>query len=96
MSRTIVMRELKTGGFSPCVAKEENVGKRRCNHVPSNLSFKLKRDKLGTRLERVVIPQEFLDMAKKDKVKFAASLVDTLEPVNKQKADKVVKQLREL
>lgn len=95
-TKTTVIRELKTGGFSPCAAKEENVGKRRCNHIPSDVSFKLKTDKLGKSLKEVTIPQEFIDMAKKDKVKFATSLVDTLEPISQAKADKAIKELRNL
>lgn len=94
--KTVTMRERKDGGFSPCVAKEENVGKRRCNHIPGNVSFKLKTDKLGKSLTEVKIPQDFIDMAKKDKVKFATSLVDTLEPISKAKAEKAIKELRNL
>lgn len=94
--KSTVIRELKTGGYSPCAAKEENVGKRKCKHIPDSVSFELKKDKLGKHLEEITIPQDFVDMPKKDKVKFATSLVDTLEPISKQKANSVVNKLREL
>lgn len=33
MKKVGVLRPLKTGGYSLCYAAEENVGKRKCNHI---------------------------------------------------------------
>ena len=41
---TGVIRTRKDGGCSICRASEENVGKRRCNHVLDNAEIKIRKD----------------------------------------------------
>lgn len=40
-----VMRTCKGGGCTMCNASEENVGKRRCNHILDNASIEVRREK---------------------------------------------------
>ena len=93
---TAVLRERKDGGYSPCKAKEEDVGKRKCCHVPGTVSFELKVNEIDKHLKEVIVPKDFTDMQHKDKVKFVSEVAKTLKPAKKELLDEAIEKLRSL
>ena len=97
MTTAVIMRPLADGsGFSPCFASEENVGKRRCKHAHSTVNFNVQIEKDGSRVTEVKVPKEYLTMSKKDKEVIVAKFIDTLKPIDKATADRVIAQLQNM
>lgn len=96
-SQAVVMRPLADGsGFSACYASEENVGKRRCKHAHSTVNFNVQIEKSGSRVTEVKVPQEFISMPKKDKEAVVNKFIDTMRPIDKATADRVIAQLQKM
>lgn len=92
---TVVMRQTSEGDFSPCAAAEENVGKRRCNHLPGDSNkFEVQINKIDGRVKEVVISEDYNELDKRDKVTVVKKFVSTLEPISKKDLDLVLKELR--
>lgn len=97
MSKNVVMRELKDGsGFSACNASEENVGKRRCNHKHSSVSFNVQINKIDNKLQEVVVSEEYNKLDKRDKKAVVKAFVESLTPIDKETADFVLDKLRNM
>lgn len=95
-SSTVIMRELKTGGYSPCHAKEENIGKRRCNHIHSSVTFNVQVNKIDSRVQEVVISDDYDKLDKRDKEKVVKTFISSLQPIDESKADSILEQLRDM
>lgn len=94
---TTVMRELADGsGFSPCSASDENVGKRRCNHIPSSVKFTVQVNKIGPRVNDIVISDDYAKLDKRDKQQVVKKFVKSLAPIDKDTADNIISQLRDM
>lgn len=92
-SQTKVVRERKDGGYSPCSATEENVGKRRCAHVHGGTSFKVEINKLGPKLEEIVISEDYEKLEKRDKEEIVKKFISTLEPIDQKTLNRVLADL---
>lgn len=93
---TRVMRPTKDGGVSYCSSSEENVGKRRCNHVPGDVKFNVEVNKLSHGLTEVVISDEYNDLDEDNRVEVIKEFVSTLEPISKKKLNTVLSQLSKM
>ena len=94
---TAVMRPLKDGsGFSVCQAEEENVGKKRCKHSYSEVSFKVKITKVDSRIKDIEVSDEYNKLDKRDKQTVVKTFVENLEPVSKDVAANILAKLRTL
>lgn len=91
----VVMRPLKDGsGYSPCSASEENVGKRRCNHVHSSVSFNVKVEKVGSRIEEITVSDDYDKLDKRDKTVVVEKFIQSLPEIDQNTADSILSQLR--
>ena len=96
-SSTVVMRELKDGsGYSECRSSEENVGKRRCNHVHSSVSFNVQVNKVGPRVKEVIVSDDYNKLEKRDKETVVKTFISSLTPINEDKAESILEQLRKM
>lgn len=96
-TKEVVMRPLKDGsGFSPCSASEENVGKRRCNHTASSVSFNVKVNKLGRSVQEVVVSEDYEKLDTRDKKEVISSFISSLPVISKEEADDLIAQLRNM
>ena len=90
-----IIRQKKDGTFSLCAAKEENVGKKRCDHVPGGASFvvEVSEEKSGVIVD---VPSGFeaLDPIKKKAV--ILSFLDELRPCDKQEIEEVLARARQM
>lgn len=93
----VVMRPLKDGsGYSACNASEDNVGKRRCNHTASTVSFNVEVRKLGGKVQEVVVSDEYEKLDKRDKATVVSKFVQDLEPIEEKKLENILNILRDL
>lgn len=96
-SSTVVMRELKDGsGYSECRSSEENVGKRRCNHVHSSVSFNVQVNKVGPRVKEVIVSDDYNKLEKRDKETVVKTFISSLTPIDEDKAESILEQLRKM
>ena len=96
-SSNVVMRELKDGsGFSACRASEENVGKRRCNHVHSSVSFNVQVNKVDSHIKEVIISDDYDKLDKRDKGTVVKTFIYSLEPLDGDQAEDIIAQLRQM
>lgn len=96
-SSTVAMRELKDGsGYSECRSSEENVGKRRCNHVHSSVSFNVQVNKIGRSVKEVVVSDDYNKLEKRDKETVVKAFISSLTPIDEEKAESILKQLRNM
>ena len=94
-SHTKIIRECKDGGYSPCSASEENVGKRRCTHINGGSSFKAQFNKLSNKVEELVVPEDYIKkIEKEDKEEIVRKFVTNLEPMDKKMAEQVLNKVR--
>ena len=97
MSSKVVMRPLKDGsGYSPCSASEENVGKRRCNHTRSSVTFNVTVEKVGSRIEEITVSDTYEKMDKRDKTEVVSCFVNNLPEIDQETASSVIAKLREM
>lgn len=96
-SSTVVMRKLKDGsGYSECRSSEENVGKRRCNHVHSSVSFNVQVNKVGSRVKEVIVSDDYNMLEKRDKETVVKTFISSLTPIDENKAESILEQLRKM
>lgn len=88
-----VMRPTKDGGVSFCSASEENVGKRRCNHVGGDVKFNVEVNNISRGMTEVVISDEYNSLEEEDKVEVIKEFISTLQPVSKKKVNSVLNKL---
>lgn len=94
-SSSKVIRQTKDGDFTPCSAAEENVGKRRCNHVPNSTSFKVQVNKLNRNTQEIIVSDEYDELDKRDKKAVISKFISDLEPINKKELNNILEQIRD-
>ena len=96
-SSNVVMRPLSDGsGYSECHASEENVGKRRCNHTLSSVSFSVQVNKVGPRVKEIMVSDDYDKLEKRDKESVVKMFLSSLEPIDDDVADDIISQLRKM
>jgi hypothetical protein len=93
-NNTRTIRELEDGGYSFCSASEENVGKRRCKHIPGSVSFEVQVNKVDGRHSEIVIPEEFTNMTKQEKLAVVNKFVENLKPIDEETAEQIISEIR--
>lgn len=93
---TKVMRPTKDGGVSFCSSSEDNVGKRRCNHIPGDVKFNVEVNQISHGLTEVVISDEYNELDEDNRVEVIKEFITTLKPISKKKLNSVLDQLSEM
>lgn len=89
------MRPLPDGTYTPCYAKEENVGKRRCKHLGGDdVKFEVKINKVDAHVKEVIISDEYEELDKKDRLEVIGKFISTLQPIDQEEVDSVLDVLR--
>lgn len=89
------MRQTVDGDFSPCAAaSEENVGKRRCKHVPGGVKFEVEVNTIKRGLKEVIISDNYAELDNRDKLTVVKKFASTLEPISKEDLKSVLDELR--
>lgn len=88
---TKVLRPTKEGGLSYCsVQDDENVGKRRCNHIPGSIKFNVEVNQISRGLKEVVISEDYEQLDDEDRIEVIKKFTNTLKPVSQKKLDQVL------
>lgn len=91
MSNTVIIRPLKDGsGFSPCVAAEENVGKKRCNHSHGGSTMVAINKVAPGTSEIVVDTSSISELNDDEKTGLIKGFVTSLKPISKSKLKEVL------
>lgn len=92
---TVVIRPIKGGGFGPCKASEENVGKKKCNHTLGNdMVVAVKKIAPGT--SEIIVDEESINkLSQNEKVDLIKGFVTSLKPITKKQLETVMPLLDE-
>lgn len=93
---TVTIRETKDGDFTPCRAQEENIGKKKCNHLKSSVTFEVRVNKVGRGIKTIEVSDEYERMDKRDKKQVISKFISDLAPVEDAKVDKIIEELRSI
>ena len=92
-----MMRTCKNGGCSLCNATDENVGKRRCNHILDNASINVRKEK-GTNFVDISGQIEGENSAvsiKANETKIKSFITSLSSGLNKKEQESILSILRE-
>lgn len=92
-----MMRTCKNGGCSLCNATDENVGKRRCNHILDNASINVRKEK-GTNFVDISGQIEGENSAvsiKANETKIKSFITSLSSGLSKKEQDSILSILRE-
>lgn len=96
-NENVTMRQKKDGtGFSPCASAEENIGKRKCNHLAETISFNVQVEKIDSHVKEITVSPDYEKLDKRDKKVVVQKFISNLEPIDKDTADSLIATLRDL